>query len=321
MTPLAYELLEDLYGMFYLRWETAFADWDIDKVAPWLRALMQEVKFFECTAVLPLITDLTRKMYVSYEESDRFDNRLAFLPAGATWIEFDMPHFDSVPDPTCDIASFRKYSRLLAQGKPHKSYRIAWILIDHEVTKLADVFVIGHEPWQPGEKRMWGIHQMESMPLVHSNLKPRRARNYYSADRDDSLKVVHHKYEEPRADILEFMQYATLALINSPRIIGRQLYYPHMRAERDKLKKLKLVGKFPLRAWTEILLRVATRPEDRSGDDPEEAHLTGERCLHYCRSFLRVRNGFLEYVIGHWRGNPALGMKRSRYRLDKELPR
>jgi hypothetical protein len=28
--------------------------------------------------------------------------------------------------------------------------------------------------------------------------------------------------------------------------------------------------------------------------------------------------GQLEYVESHWRGNPALGMKRSRYRLEDQ---
>jgi hypothetical protein len=31
---------------------------------------------------------------------------------------------------------------------------------------------------------------------------------------------------------------------------------------------------------------------------------------------LRVRRGALEYVHGHWRGNPALGMKRGDYRVE-----
>jgi hypothetical protein len=48
-----------------------------------------------------------------------------------------------------------------------------------------------------------------------------------------------------------------------------------------------------------------------------EGHLTGEKCLHFVRTFLRVRMGQLEYVDAHWRGNPALGMKRSRYRLEE----
>jgi hypothetical protein len=322
MTPLAFELLEDLCGTFYLRWETAFAQWDYDKVRPWLWAVMQEVKFFECTAVLPLIHDLTRKMYMSYEEHDQVDQRLAFLPAPATWIEFNIAHFEELPDPTRNIDDFRKYSRWLSQGKPHSRYRIAWILIDHEVTKLADVFVIGYEQPVKDERRMWVLYQWDGLPLVHSNLKPRRVRKYYvPKPAPHDLELMCEEYDKPMASVMDFMQYATLALINSPRVIGRQLYYPHMRDEREKLKKLKLVGKFPLHAWTEILLRVATRPEDHSGEEPQEAHLTGDRCLHYCRSFLRVRNGLLEYVIGHWRGNPALGMRRSRYRLEKELPR
>jgi hypothetical protein len=46
-----------------------------------------------------------------------------------------------------------------------------------------------------------------------------------------------------------------------------------------------------------------------------EAHYTGEKCLHFCRSHLRVRNGRLEQVKAHWRGNPSLGIKQTRYKL------
>jgi hypothetical protein len=109
--------------------------------------------------------------------------------------------------------------------------------------------------------------------------------------------------------------YAVLALINSPRVIGQRQHMPHERIEREKLKALGLVGKFPLRAWTEILLSVAP-PDDRTGEPSNEAHLTGEKCLHFCRTHLRVRLGQLEYVEGHYRGNPALGFKRSRYKLE-----
>jgi hypothetical protein len=112
-----------------------------------------------------------------------------------------------------------------------------------------------------------------------------------------------------------FICYAFLALINTPRIIGRRQHMPHERVEREKLKALGLVGKFPLHAWTEIVLKVAP-PDDRTGEPSTEGHLTGERCLHFVRTFLRVRMGQLEYVESHWRGNPALGMKRSRYRLE-----
>lgn len=102
-----------------------------------------------------------------------------------------------------------------------------------------------------------------------------------------------------------------LALINTPRIIGRRQIMPHRGLERDLTREMG-VGKFPLHAWTEIKLQVA-KPTDIDDGEPHEAHLTGRRALHFCRKHIRIRNGRLEYVSAHWRGDPALGIKRSRY--------
>lgn len=106
---------------------------------------------------------------------------------------------------------------------------------------------------------------------------------------------------------------SALALINSPRIIGRRQHTPHRGLER-KLTKRFGVGAFPLRGWTEIKLEICP-PEDFSDRDSAEAHLTGQKALHFCRAHLRIRRGNLEVVRGHWRGDAALGIKRSRYRL------
>ncbi|QPF81665.1 hypothetical protein IC762_17725 [Bradyrhizobium genosp. L] len=102
-----------------------------------------------------------------------------------------------------------------------------------------------------------------------------------------------------------------LAMINTPRIIGRCQHMPHAGLARD-LRKRFGAGRFPLRAWTEIQLKV-TPPEQGEGE--AEAHLTGARALHFCRAHLRVRLGRLELVSSHWRGDPALGIKQSKYRL------
>lgn len=85
---------------------------------------------------------------------------------------------------------------------------------------------------------------------------------------------------------------------------------PHRGLERALIANQKLVGKFPLHAWTEIKLHV-TPPKEAEGE--HEAHLTGERALHFCRAHLRIRLGRLEVVKAHWRGNPAIGIKQSRY--------
>jgi hypothetical protein len=108
----------------------------------------------------------------------------------------------------------------------------------------------------------------------------------------------------------QYLLYAALAVINSPRVIGRRQIMPHRGLERDLLRAG--VGKFPLHAWTEIKLSVHPPKED---EGEHEAHLTGKKALHFCRAHLRIKMGRLEYVRAHWRGDPALGMKRSRYKV------
>lgn len=109
--------------------------------------------------------------------------------------------------------------------------------------------------------------------------------------------------------------YGALALINTPRTIGRKQHMPHAGLQRKLAAARGMVGKFPLRAWTEIVLEV--RPPRIEGQKVYEARLTGEKCLHFCRAHLRIRNGSLEYVSAHWRGDPALGIKQTRYRLER----
>lgn len=108
--------------------------------------------------------------------------------------------------------------------------------------------------------------------------------------------------------------FGALAFINSPRIIGRRTHLPHRGLERELLKQQKIIGKFPLRAWTEILLDV-TPPKEAAGQHDFEAHLTGRRALHFVRAHLRIREGKLQFVKAHWRGDASLGIKQSRYRL------
>lgn len=105
-----------------------------------------------------------------------------------------------------------------------------------------------------------------------------------------------------------------LVLINTPKIIGRRQFMPTASLEK-KLTRGFGIGKFPLHAWTEIKLNV-TKPIEIDDGVPHEAHLTGRRALHFCRAHLRIRMGRLEYVSSHWRGDPAIGIKQSRYKLS-----
>jgi hypothetical protein len=310
MTPLACELLEDLYRYFYIRPPHPFKD--ERTCGRWLREIMNSAKFFECTAVTPLASQLSKQMYDAYDKSDRVDQRLAFLPAVVTWIETEHPSLKGIRDHRGGPNEWFVFTEQ-ELAKSAYNYRTALICVGNDdTTKIAQCYRILYETPRLEGPRIWHLYPLGNLPLVHSRLKPERRfthRNVSTGEFRD--------YDRPVPNADDFHAYAHLALINTPRVIGQTLHYPYQRIEREKLKKHKLIGKFPLRAWTEIVLRVTTRPEDRSTDEPLEAHLTGDKCLHYCRTYLRIRNGMLEYVEGHWRGNPALGMKRSRYRVAK----
>lgn len=240
--------------------------------------IVTEAKFFDLVSVQPLILDLSPKLEASFKKRSTINRRLAFLPAPVTWME---------------------YAPMVDGGFP-----IAIVLISPDLARTtvnADVVAVSKQ------NAHWSAIRMTAnpLPLVGSSAVPDEAAEQKRwGKQDQDVPLAAH-----------FISYASLALINSPRIIGRRQHMPHERIEREKLKSLGLVGKFPLRAWTEIILKVAP-PDDRTGEPSTEGHLTGEKCLHFVRTFLRVRMGQLEYVESHWRGNPALGMKRSRYRLE-----
>lgn len=111
------------------------------------------------------------------------------------------------------------------------------------------------------------------------------------------------------------LAYAFLFLINTPNLLGRKTHLPHAGLQRRLAKATGGVGKFPLQAWTELKLYCSAT--DGASADAEdriiEAQLSGQRCLHFVRAFLRKRRGKIEVVKSHWRGDAALGIKRSRY--------
>lgn len=109
--------------------------------------------------------------------------------------------------------------------------------------------------------------------------------------------------------------YGLLAMINTPRLIGRNLHNPNRGLEKRLAHHHGRTGYFPLHAWTEIVLG----PDlfvDLSREPETEARLSGHRARHFVRAHLRIRCGHVEFVRSHWRGDAALGIRNSRYRLD-----
>lgn len=108
--------------------------------------------------------------------------------------------------------------------------------------------------------------------------------------------------------------YALLAMINTPRVIGRRIHQPHAGLQRKVAAAHAMSGKYPLQAWHELVLEVKP-PRDESDLDPRKTILTGGKALHFVRAYLRISGGSLQLVSSHWKGDPALGLKQTRYRV------
>lgn len=293
MTPLAFRMAKDL--TLPIKRRRACDDFALATAKK-----LGGAHCFDVTAAWPVIEDLAIK--IAYDGHDV--GPLGFLPAEKTWIEYD----DSAYAP-------EKYF----YG------RVGFLLESKAGGRFADITWCSE----------CGDYTDEQLRLM-SNGKDDigRVKWAYQAGNDDQLLYLFHDANsrvhwtgpdvgpditdpDERDAIANWepgVIFAALALINSPRIIGRRQHMPHRGLERDLIAKKKLIGKFPLHAWTEIKLEINSA-RGVSADASTEAHLTGERALHFCRAHLRIRLGKLELVSAHWRGNPALGIKRSRYRL------
>lgn len=207
----------------------------------------------------------------------------------------DMSRRQGLVGPLAFLPADRTWIEYQASGS-QASGRIGFLL--ERAGDLADV----RAATSNNRGRFWSRASVLRLPLVgHEDIGCR-------------VHFARNDREAFDADGLAHLLYALLAMINSPRVIGRRTHMPHAGLQRALAKSRGMIGKFPLRAWTEIKLEVG-RPRDESADDPEEIWLTGNRALHFVRAHVRIVGGELVYVGSYWRGDPALGIKQSRYKL------
>jgi hypothetical protein len=98
-----------------------------------------------------------------------------------------------------------------------------------------------------------------------------------------------------------------LIVINTPRPGDRETFLPHAGLQRKLAAARGIVGKFPLLATTEI--RLPTGAEADQKPEKQATQLTGQIPFHRVRTHLWRGRRIEEY----WRGNPAVGIKNSRY--------
>jgi len=102
-----------------------------------------------------------------------------------------------------------------------------------------------------------------------------------------------------------------LYLINNPVIAGRTTHPPH----KGLIKEIRNTwggSGFPLHGWTEVKIDV-TKTAPIGTKEEVDGTSTGRRPLHFVRKFMRIRRGQTEYVKAHYRGDPSIGIKQTRY--------
>lgn len=112
-------------------------------------------------------------------------------------------------------------------------------------------------------------------------------------------------------------QYGLLNLINRPGSLHMRDRPAHKGLVRD-LTRRGMVGRFPLHGFTEITLNVAPGGNMR---EPKQVGTSADRCLHFVRAHLRHLGDSTTVIPWHWRGDPALGIKNSRYNVVHEPDR
>jgi hypothetical protein len=241
----------------------------------------------------------------------------AFLPSPITWLEMLRP----------------------------EGCRIAWVLeqagIGFRVTMVSnDRGLYAMPVCEFAEAGLLAANPILVKPLMKTEVDPLEAKPDYPKLGDDFIGIAVPKEERYAAlsaqielhemalktvrttigHLTEMQRFANhgivwcllvLDLINTPGLIGLRQHDPHRGLAR-KLMAYRS-GSYPLRGWSEVVLKHQTRIAE-----PTERHTgaTYHKCLHFVRSHLRhYRDGKVAVIPAHWRGDAALGIKRTRYRL------
>ncbi|WP_257540605.1 hypothetical protein [Sphingobium sp. CFD-1] len=131
--------------------------------------------------------------------------------------------------------------------------------------------------------------------------------NYAQRETRNNL-IGEHEYVDDEEVVLTWLAISVfLAIINTPKLVDRRSRHPHKALARELRQSSN--SRIQLRPWTEI--RLDLNPQEATGEGA--ARISGRKCLHFCRSHIRIQNGKLTIVRPHWRGDSALGVSQSRY--------
>jgi hypothetical protein len=272
MTPLAYRIVKDMTLPVKRR---TFQD--RGGLLPQFR---EEFHCFEVTQIYDAAGAILDQMLVAAFPSVEW----SFLPAARTWIEFDDKNGERIGFMLVRQGGGQEWATVYCAARTGPNFlggRIGVMALSNSLAKT------GPLTWNTIEHAIF-----------------RETLNYRLQNTDGSHV---EPYEVPA---MLWRLYAFLLLINTPKVIGRKVHDPHRGLAREVLARRKILGIFPLQAWTEILLSTETVIVD---GDSERIGTTGTKALHWTRAHKRRIHGIWTLIADYWAGDGSLGIKRSRY--------
>lgn len=124
-----------------------------------------------------------------------------------------------------------------------------------------------------------------------------------------------HRHDDMRYDAA--LWHRILIAINTPQIVDRLTHMPDPGAQRAVANRRGAVGRYPLQAWTEVKLACWTVVDAQQRT--QEIWLSGRKPLHFVREHRRRVLGQWTRIPCHWRGDAAIGIKQTRYRVEPKV--
>jgi hypothetical protein len=276
MTPLAYRIVKDMTLPVKRR---TFKDHLVNGHAPLLPHFRQEFHCFEVTQVKGEAEALKSQMLGAAFPSVTW----SFLPAERTWIEWQ------------DHEGGRLGAMLVRKGE----WADVWLAALPRTESICSAGYTGRMAMSGALSKIGPLGWQTIENAIFTELSTRVP---YDA----------RPRSEGDAETLFWQLYTYLLLINTPKIVSRTTRDPHRGLARDILARRKLLGIFPLQAWTEITLSTDIIFDD---SDHAASGLTGAKCFHWTRAHKRRVHGIWTLIHDYWAGDGSLGIKQSRYKV------
>lgn len=297
MTPVAHRLLKDLT-------EDCLAVKGYPKLKAPLLATLQHAQYFEVTGILPLARSLVDALALRpFREIKEALSGALSLPAPITWVECRQQLRG-----TLESVFILEQEQLMDRTDVYTpTFRIGFfsdtgefLFSDSEQLAIADGDISSFVEF----------YRFDELRGIYLNAHPEAAA-FQGNELNDRLGITFERFRRAYYAHSKVLMLAVLAVMNDQDIAHVERKPSHKGLMRQVRKVCGSDAGFN-EGWRQYTLHVSERV---SGDGGGGGAITGTKALHFCRQFVRLRRGKIEFVRGHWRGDAAKGVVNKVYRV------